>query len=369
MATDTFKEEYDRLNAEIEEQLRAGAYAQSNITNITNMILIPHYEAEAQMKWQKVYPPGSPELQQKIQQAANDAKLWTDTYVDHTKALRIRRPYNNPEDPAWDILESDIAFIQKNYPDIPKNIGAYVDDLINSYLAHEQLKEDLNELMKGSQEKEEPVVDTATEMSNIEQRVETQVETVTKTPESSDHVYPVALVQSWTNEMKNYKDQLVNYMGMLDNVNFDKVDRMWLKNQVMKFIDWLNKQLAKIRKKIIKALKGMMQPIKKAMGLISPILSLPGDPLAILGWAGNVVSFVMEPYQKIIQFISDFSSYTPPLVSAAVELAGTAATVPSTITTKIDELKGEGSELIIDEITNAVQGVAFKPISMGDVMA
>ena len=145
-------------------------------------------------------------------------------------------------------------------------------------------------------------------------------------------------------------------------------DRTWLKKQILKFVAWIKGQLSKLREKVVKGLKGMMQPIKKAMGLISPILSLPGDPLAILGWAGNVVSFITEPYQKVIQFISDFASYTPPLIGAAASLAVNVALIPSKINNKTAELTGEGAEVIQEEIANAVAGVAFDPPSMGDVM-
>ena len=363
-----FQEEYNRLNKEIEEQLQAGAFAQSNIDNVIKMILIPHYRAEAEMRWQDEYPRGSEEFNKHVEYDVDSAKLWIDAYVSDRKKLETERPFKNPDSPDWDLLEDDLNFAKKNYPDIEKHIGNYVTNLTQAFLKHKELTEELQELLNGTKEDEEPVIDASTEISNIQQKTEKQVEQVTQTPPSDGHVYPVALVQSWTNEMKNYNDQLTNYLGMMNNINFDKVDRNWLKKQVLKFVSWLKVQLNKLKQKVINGLKGMMQPIKKAMGLLSPILSLPTDPLAILGWASSVVSVFTEPYTKVIQFISDFTTYTPPLVGAAASLSSNVATAPVKIIAKANELKGEGSEIIQEEIANAVQGLIFEAPGLGDLM-
>jgi hypothetical protein len=361
-----FQEEYNRLSKEIEEQFQAGVFAQSNIDNITNMILIPYYTSKAEMRWQEEYPRNSQEFNNHVEYDVNNAKLYIESYISCRKGLETRRPFNNPEDSAWNILESDLAFIRKNYPDIEKNIGKDVTKLNQAFLKHKELQEELNELLNGTKEDEDPVIDPASEISNIEQKVEKQVETVTNTPTAEGHTYPVALVTSWTNEMQNYNDQLNEYMSMLNNVNFNKVDRMWLKKQVLKFINWLKKQLSKLREKIVRGLKGMMQPIKKALNLIKPIIS-PPSPTTIISWATGIISIFTEPYNKIIQFISDFSTYTPPLISNASKLAGTVATIPGTINTKMNELTGEGANLIKEEIANAVSGITFDPPSMGDL--
>ena len=362
-----YQTQYNELMTQMAEQQEKLEFAKYNITNITNMILIPHYTAEAEMRWQDEYPRDSEEFKEHVEYDVNSAKLWIDTYVGHREALEIRRPTHNPEDPAWDVLESDLAFIQQNYPDIPQSLSSYVDEDIAASLELERLQAEFLELTTNNVPiAEEPVIDTASKMQEIEETTTTQVEAVTSTPEPDGHVYPVALVQGWTNEMKNYNEQLSQYMIMLNAINFDKVDRMWLKNQVLKFVTWLKGQLKKLKEKIVKGLKGMSQPIKKAMNLIKPIIE-PPSLTTIISWASGIISIFMEPYQKVIQFISDFATYTPPLVAEAGKLAVNVATVPVKITTKTQELQGEGSEVIKEEIANAVGGVAFEPPSMGDL--
>ena len=362
-----FVEEYNRLNKEIEEQVKAGAFAQSNIDNIIDKILIPHYTAQAEMKWQKEYPRGSEEFKKHVEQDVESAKLWINAYISCRKGLETRRPFNNPDDPAWTVMESDLAFANKYYPDVDKNIGKDVTDLNQAFLKHKELTEELEELIAGTKEEETPEPDASQEIANIQEQTQMEVKEITSTPEPEGHTYPVATVKGWTNELKGYNNQLTKFILMFKSINFDKVDRMWLKKQVLKFINWLKDKLDKLKKKIVSGLKGMMQPVKKVMGLLSPILSLPGDPLAILGWAGNVVSFFTEPYTKVIQFISDFTTYTPPLISEATKLAVGVALVPGTINEKAQELTGEGAEVIKEEIANAVAGVAFEPPSMGDL--
>ena len=362
-----YKKQYDEYMTQIAQEKEKISRAEYNINNIINMILVPFYHAQYEMEWQ-VYGKDSPEFQQNVPILTQHAKYACENYVSGRTALEVRRPTHNPEDEAWTELERDMADIAQHYQDIPKNLDGQIDDSINAQLRLEILYKEFNDFIANNKpEEEKPVINTAEKIQQIEQQTDTKVEALTSTPEPEGHIYPVALVESWTKEMSEYNNSLKDFIGSLDQINFDKVDRMWLKNQVLKFVAWLKKQLKKLKDKIVKGLKGMMSSINKVMGLISPILSLPTDPLAILGWAGNVVSFFTEPYTKVLKFIADFSTYTPPLVSEATTLATTVAGMPSTINNKVNQLTGEGSELIREEIENAVAGLVFEAPSIGDL--
>lgn len=355
---------YKELLEQLKIQKEKSAFASYNIKNLTEMILIPHYTAEAEMRWQQEYPRDSEEFKQHVADDINTASTWIKTYVDHRLNLETRRPYNNPEDPAWDVLESDIRFIEQYYPDIPKNLGTDTDNLCQAELEIYKIKAEISGMDIIDTTPPEP--DASKEIAKVEETVEENIEEATTTPDPEGHTYPVATVKSWTNELKNYNKQLQGYVEMFQAINLSFVDRHWLEKQVIKFIAWLKEKLAMLRKKIISGLKGMMQPIKKALNLIKPVTEPPSLD-TIVTWASSVLSVFMEPYMKVVQFVDDFSTYTPPLMTEAGLLTLQVATLPSTINSKVQELEGEGADIIKDEIANAISGVAFEPPTMEDV--
>jgi len=185
---------------------------------------------------------------------------------------------------------------------------------------------------------------------------------------STGHIYPVAMVQSWTKEMQGYNAQLKGYIEMFKKLDLSKVDRYWLKKQVQKFVSWINERLAKLRQKIVKSLKSMYSKVQEVLEVVTPIIKLAGGDLgAVVSWIGNVINLFLKPYQKIITFIKDFATYTPPLVAECMELTSTVAFTPSIIQSKAAELTGQGADIIIEEIQNTVSGITFSPISIGDL--
>ena len=206
------------------------------------------------------------------------------------------------------------------------------------------------------------------QISLLQQEIDSQVRQCLTEATSEGHLYPVSLVDGWTKELKSYNTVLEKYIEQFNEINLDNVDRTWLRKQVEKFVTWLKDKLNKLRQKIIDGLKGMIQPIKEFLTLIEPIVNISISLDTVVSWAMSVISFFMKPYMTVVQFMSDFASYTPPLISEAGSLAGNVATVPGAINAKVNELQGEGSDIIKEEIANAVAGVAFEPPSMGDVM-
>lgn len=211
----------------------------------------------------------------------------------------------------------------------------------------------------------EPQINAVQQMTNLQAKVEKQVEAMKPTTNTEGHIYPVAMVQSWTNELKSYNEQLKSYVQSFNAINLDKVDREWLKKQVQKFVAWIKDRIAKLQAKITKALNGMMKPINEILGLVKPILSPPSIK-TVIGWANKIIKYFMAPYQKVIQFIADFGKYTPPLVKETATLSATAATVPAQLLVKVAQLKDESTDVVKDNLQNA-SNTDFGSINTGDV--
>lgn len=363
MAED-FEKEYNRIQKEKQEAKEAEQYAHGNVINITSMIITPYYVSKKEQQLQQGYKPTDPEWINAIAYVKQNIPEQAAHYEDCRISLETVRPYKNPDSPDWKVVEHDKAYVREYYPKIPENLDSQIDKEIDAILKQKELDEELEKLLEGG---DQPDPDTTQQMENAEAQIKQKLEENKKEVSGDGHVYPVGMVQGWTEELKGYNTQVAGYIKLFKDINLDKVDRTWLKKQVQKFVTWLMGKLQKLKQKIIKGLKAMMQHVKKALDLIKPLIEPPSLD-TIVKWASNVISVFTEPYQKIITFISDFMTYTPPLIAEAGILSGTVASVPSTINEKVEQLEGEGVEVIKEEIANAVTGVSFSPPSMGDVM-
>lgn len=211
--------------------------------------------------------------------------------------------------------------------------------------------------------------DSVSEMSIIEQEINKQVteNTLTYFAVQYGHVYPVMLVQSWTKELQGYNTQLNNFIKSYQELNLKNVDKNWLRTKIQDFVKWINEKLANLRQKIVNSLKAMNKQVSEAIEIISTIVNFDLSIDSIVGWAKNVINYFTGPYGKLVQFIVDFTTYTPPLVTAAAQLATTTVTAAPLIISKTDELTDEGSEVVKEEIANAVGGITFEPINIGDL--
>jgi predicted transport protein len=249
----------------------------------------------------------------------------------------------------------------KRYPELKQLYE--IDKQWGLYLQEQQEKQ--NNLNNLSYTSNEPHIDCVQQMSNLQAKVEQQVAEVKPTAPTDGHIYPVAMVESWTKELKSYSAQLNAYVKSFNALNLDNVDRTWLQKQVQKFVMWIKDRVAKLQAKITKALNGMMKPVNEVLSLVKPILSPPSIK-TIIGWANKIISYFMAPYQKVIQFIADFATYTPPLVKETATLAATAASVPPRLLAKVASLQDEAA-LIAAESLNNVKDVDFGSVNTGDV--
>ena len=102
-------------------------------------------------------------------------------------------------------------------------------------------------------------------------------------------------------ELESANKQLKSFLEKFQQLNLDRVDRMWLRKQIQRFSKWIKEKLSSIRLKIVLSLKGMMKPIKEALALIEPILKPPSLD-TIITWANNIIKVWMKPYEKIVTF-------------------------------------------------------------------
>ena len=211
--------------------------------------------------------------------------------------------------------------------------------------------------------------DSVEQLSILEQEIDKQVQESVEiwATVQSGHIYPVMLVQNWTKELQGYNNQINNFVSYYQQLNFDGIDRNWLRKKIQNFVTWINNQLAKLRIKIINSIKAMSQQVNQAIETISSIVNFSLSIDSIVGWASHVINYFTGPYGKLMQFITDFTTYTPPLIAEVTGLAANITVASGQIIDKTQELQGEGSDVIKEEISNAVGGITFEPISIGDL--
>lgn len=211
--------------------------------------------------------------------------------------------------------------------------------------------------------------DVCYSMSAIQEEIDNQVKAYIDTEATtvSGHIYPVNLVTSWTRELQAWNAALQRFLDKYALIDLTKVDKSWLKERVTKFANWISDKLAKLRTKIVNGLKSMSSTISDAISLFEPVVNMSLSADTVVSWAGNVISFFSGPYGKLVQFVTDFATYTPPLIVAATQLTATVVTAPVRIIAKTSELDDEGSSVVREEIESAVGQITFPSISLGDL--
>ena len=320
-----------------------------------NQIAEKQYEAKYKAQLQNIankYAQQYPPQQQSaiLQRVIGDGNVY---------ATLVEAQYRQNDSQDYTTLEA----LEKQYPEFKQ-----LKPLWEQKYEHQQLAVQYQgEITNLQTTQDQPDKDASQQMNNIQTGNDNATQQTVATASSDGHVYPVAMVQSWTKELESANKQLKSFLEKFQQLNLDRVDRMWLRKQIQRFSKWIKEKLSSIRLKIVLSLKGMMKPIKEALALIEPILKPPSLD-TIITWANNIIKVWMKPYEKIVTFIKDCTTYTPPLVAQASSLVSTASSAPAIITNKTAELTGEGASIIQEEIANAVGDISFEPISVGDVM-
>lgn len=207
--------------------------------------------------------------------------------------------------------------------------------------------------------------------TSTEVKEETKKEEKKKDPEQDGHVYPVKLVTTWTNKLKQYNKQMDDFIKEIDELDPITIDATWICKKIEAFCRRINYYLALLRSKIVKTLHYAYKQANVFSDLIDPIVNFnPTDIMQCLGWVKAVIKFFFGPYEKIITFIQDFMTYTPPLVNEATSLLSKTASIPGKLLSKInivaENKKGEKKQLV--EVYKEYIDIHMDPITMGDIM-
>lgn len=190
-------------------------------------------------------------------------------------------------------------------------------------------------------------------------------------PDGTGHLYPIAKVVQWTNDLKAKNKELEQFLKMLDDLDIN-INITWL----LKKIEWMcrkiNYGLALLRWEILKVLSKVFKQASGYMSAVSSIANFsPGNILGCLGFVKDVVKQYLFPYMTVIQFIIDFMTYTPPLVEEAAKTASLCAQIPFKLLSRIqlvaDDENGEAKPLI--EVYKKYINVKFEKITIADCMS
>ncbi len=198
------------------------------------------------------------------------------------------------------------------------------------------------------------------DVTTIEEEVVTQ----------DGHLYPVKLVTNWTTSLKRYNAQLDDFIAKIEALDPLKINMTWLCKKCEAFCRRINYGLALLRYQIIKTLNAIYKQATTFSSALDPIVNFNAtDILQCLDWVKSVIAFFAGPYEKIVQFFVDFTTYTPPLISEATTLVAKTATVPIKLMTKI-ELVADGKDGVQKQLAEAYKeyiNLEMETISLADV--
>lgn len=207
---------------------------------------------------------------------------------------------------------------------------------------------------------------------NAAQNPETTETETTEIPDLKGHLYPVKLVVGWTNELKFWNKFLEEFLKQLDSTDLN-INITWLMNKINWVCRKVNYALAVLRYEIIKVLHAIYKQASGFLTYIEPVATFkPTNILNCLDWVKNVIKIFLFPYVKIVEFLVDFTTYTPPLVAEATKLVALLAIVPPKILSRLrlaanDKESGEKKALI--DVYKQYINIEMEPITVPDIIA
>ena len=189
-------------------------------------------------------------------------------------------------------------------------------------------------------------------------------------PKADGHLYPVALVVKCTNKLKYWNNLLDKYIEKVENTDVN-VNLTWL----LKKIEWLcrkiNYGLAMLRYYIVKSMGALYQKIQDNIPPLKILTSINvADLPSVVNLGKCIIDFFTKPYKVLVDFVVDFATYTPPLVSNAATLVGKTATVPVKWLGMINfvaEDKESGEQKHLAEVYKQYINLKMESISLTDL--
>lgn len=272
--------------------------------------------------------------------------------------------FKAPNDEARSVLNNMMKSCLKTYPELTE-LDEYIQQWWDLQDTIDFYKKELQNL-KPTSDNAEP--DVCQQMANVQENIKQDVEKATKMQHVKGHVYPVALVVNWTNQLKDINTKIDNYIKNLNDVSLQNVDKTWLRKQIEKFVNWINGKLQQLRQKIVNGLKAIYQDGNELLNTIAGCVPTSISLDTLPTWASSVISLFMKPYKAIILFITDFMTYTPPLITEAATVSAKVVSTPSFLTSKFNELEGEANQAVKEEISECVKEIKVEPITLGDIV-
>lgn len=257
------------------------------------------------------------------------------------------------------------------------DLNAYITDKCDLYPDLSLLNESCQQYAEAEFKIEKAQIDIEeikSQQAALEANVEETAYVPAEVPDGTGHLYPIALVTEWTNKLNFYNAMLDDFIKKIDEADPLTIDITWL----MKKCEWvcrkINYALALLRYNIIKCLNKIYLQVQDMLPIIGVIANAKpsADPGALLKPVKGVVDLYIKPYKTAIDFITDFTSYTPKLITAAAALVSKASTIPSKLLNKIevvakDQTDNSKKELV--EVYKQYLSVKMEPITLGDIQS
>lgn len=275
-------------------------------------------------------------------------------YIDNAKKVHA---YNTKEDDKA-IASDNVLALSIEYPQLDK-----LQEHIETRAGYEWDLALQQENLKTAKTQAKTASKTVKEEEDKKEKA--------KNVDQDGHVYPVKLVNDWTNKLKQYNKQMDDFLKEIDEMDPITIDATWICKKIEAFCRRINYYLALLRSGIIKTLSKAYKQANVFSNLIDPIVNFnPTDIMQCLGWVKNVIKFFFGPYEKIITFIQDFMTYTPPLVNEATSLVSKAASVPGKLLSKLQIVaeSKDGKQKQLTEVYKEYIDIHMDPITMGDIM-
>ena len=275
-------------------------------------------------------------------------------------------------------------------PEYSGNIGACTNKLISVVETIYDLYDQLEDCKLKLQQAQEP--DFNPPSIDVEPEPHVEVE------EQGDHIYPVTLVCETTNKMIDFNNQLstfiqdINgYEQMIKDANkkgIAKINLDYVARIAEKFCKRINYWLAMLRYYLIKGLSGIFNSVKKFTEPISNLVdAVTGLSVDSLGkFASSFLKIISGPYAKLVEFVQDNLTHTPPLISQCNKLVKNTSITASKATSLYSEIKEQVDEVLntdyldpevvkrlAEKYTNITDDkydykIKFIPISMDDII-
>lgn len=229
-----------------------------------------------------------------------------------------------------------------------KDYVRYTNDVKQSEATLAKLKQDLKALKTKKEEKK------VTESS---------------VPEVSGHLYPVKKVVEWTQELDFWNTVLDKFIEQIEKTDIN-IDITWLCKKCEWVCRKINYALAILRYEIIKVLGSLYKQAQDYLPLLEVVTKVP-TLTTVVSWSTGIINLFLVPYKIIIQFIQDFLTYTPPLISSATSLVAKAAIIPPLILSRVNfvaEDKKTGEKKEIAEVYKQYLKIEMEPITLADIM-